>query len=392
MTDTIALVLAGGGARGAYEIGALSVLLPWLEQEHGQRPNVLVGTSVGALNAAYIAAHANESTAELVEEGCEIWRRIGYRDVLDPILSIGQLTTFGRLALSLLFPRVAPYSLLDPAPLAATLAKLISFEDIHNNVVDPDVGLRACAVVATAAHTNRSVVFHDGGRSPATDERRGIDYVPTEIKEVHVQASAAIPVAFSGIQISEPEGWYFDGGTRLNTPIKPALELDATRVIVIGLNSVGSARNSGQRPDLFDGASQIVQGLLVDPLVNDVETLATTNETLIRRGITASQDQPRVVPYIVVAPQTPNRIGEIAQDVYRRSYSRLREMARSRDLALLGRLIGAARNSTRGELFSYLFFAPEFAIELIEAGRADARRWTEQTHDDGAWQLSALPR
>ena len=78
--------------------------------------------------------------------------------------------------------------------------------------------------------------------------------------------------------------------------------------------------------------------------------------------------------------------------MYRRSYSRLREIARSRDIALLGRLIGAARNSTRGELFSYLFFAPEFAIELIEAGRADARRWTEQTHDDGAWQLSALPR
>ena len=69
----------------------------------------------------------------------------------------------------------------------------------------------------------------------------------------------------------------------------------------------------------------------------------------------------------------------------------MREIARSRDLALLGRLIGAAR-PTRGELFSYLFFAPEFAIELIEAGRADGRRWTEQTHDDGAWQLSALPR
>ena len=103
-------------------------------------------------------------------------------------------------------------------------------------------------------------------------------------------------------------------------------------MIVIGLNSVASARNSGHRPDLFDGASQIVQGLLVDPLVNDVETLATTNETLLRRGITASQDQPRVVPYIVVAPQTLNRIGEIAQDVFRRSYSRLREIARSRDM------------------------------------------------------------
>ena len=110
MTDSIALVLAGGGARGAYEIGALSVLLPWLEQEHGQRPNVLVAQRGGA-NAAYIAAHANESTAELVEEGCEIWRRIGYRDVLDPILSIGQLTTVGRLALA----SYSPASPIQPA-------------------------------------------------------------------------------------------------------------------------------------------------------------------------------------------------------------------------------------------------------------------------------------
>jgi NTE family protein len=275
------------------------------------------------------------------------------------------------------------------------LPKLITFPHIHRNIADPHVGLRVCAVVATAAHTNRSVVFHDGGRNPASDERRGIDYVPTEIKRTHVQASAAIPVAFPGIEISgarSAESWYFDGGTRLNTPIKPALELEAARVIVIGLNSVQPAPKASQRPDLFDGASQIVQGLLVDPLVNDVETLATINETLIKGGVTPSDDQPKVVPYIFIAPQTPNRIGEIAQQVYRESYSGWRGMARSRDIALLGRLVGAGRSSTRGELFSYLFFAPEFASRLIDAGRADATRWTEQKHDDGAWQLRALPR
>jgi hypothetical protein len=141
---------------------------------------------------------------------------------------------------------------------------------------------------------------------------------------------------------------------------------------VIGLNSVAPAPKSHQRPDLFDGASQIVQGLLVDPPVNDVETLATINQTLIASGITAGDDQPKVVPYIFVAPRTPNRIGEIAQEVYRESYSGLRGMARSRDLALLGRLLGADRSWTRGELFSYLFFAPEFASKL-NRGRARRR-------------------
>ncbi len=395
--DSIGLVLAGGGARGAYEIGALSVLLPWLEAEHGQRPDIIVGTSVGALNAAYLAAHAHEADiAKTMEEAREVWRAIGYQDVLAPILSIGELTAAGRLAASLAFGGVAPYSLLDPAPLTRTLSELIAFGDIERNVADPDVALRACAVVATAAHTNRTVVFHDGGHQAASDERRGIDYVKTSIANEHVRASAAIPVAFPSVHVAEPnpaQGSYFDGGTRLNTPIKPALKLGARRVIVIGLNSVSPAPKSSQRPDLFDGASQILQGLLVDPLVNDVETLATINEALVQGGIAATGDDRRkVVPYMFVAPGTANAIGQIACEAYRESYAGLGGVRRSPDLALLGRLVGAGRSSTRGELFSYLFFAPEFAARLIQLGRDDATRWTEQSHDDGAWQLTALPR
>lgn len=395
MPESIGLVLAGGGARGAYEVGALSVLLPWLEKKHNQRPEIIVGTSVGALNAAYLAANAREDTTKLTEDGCLIWQEIGYRDVLAPLLSPGELTTFGRLAVGLALGGVAPYSLLDPAPLAATLSRLITFGDIHDNVTDPAVALSACAVVTTAAHTNRTVVLHDGGRNPPNDERRGIDYIPAQIEGEHVRASAAIPVAFPSVEVRVPKqasGWYFDGGTRLNTPIKPALALGATRMIVIGLNSVAPAPPSKQRPDLFDGASQIIQGLLVDPVVQDVETLATINEAVIHGGtVTSGDDQRKVVPYIFVAPRTPNRIGEIARDTYRERYAGLYGLLRSRDLALLGRLIGAERSSTRGELFSYLFFAPEFATRLIELGREDATRWTEETHDDGSWQRSALP-
>ncbi|MBV9309832.1 MAG: patatin-like phospholipase family protein, partial [Solirubrobacterales bacterium] len=352
-------------------------------------------TSVGALNAGYIAAHAGEDTATLIDQGCEAWREIGYRDVLEPLLSLEELTTVVRLATSLAFRGIAPYTLLDPAPLAGTLRKLIDFKAIHRNINDPDVGLRVCSVIATAAHTNRSVVFHDGGPNPRDDERRGIDYVPTSVLEDHVLASAAIPVLFPVVRVEAPknaEGWYFDGGTRLNTPIKPALQLGADRLIVIGLNSLGAAPKSRQRPDLFDGASQIIQGLLVDPVVNDVETLATMNRTLMHRGAAGSKDQRKVVPYIFVAPETPNAIGEIAGEIYDEFYAGVRGLWRSRDLALLGRLIGPTRSSTRGELFSYVFFAREFAARLIELGREDAARWIDQRHDDGPWQRGPLPR
>src|SRR3954469_6186922 len=102
MAETIGLVLAGGGARGAYEIGALSILLPWLEREHGQRPEVVVGTSVGALNAAYIAATAARPVQGLVAAGREIWGEIAWSDVLEPLVSPGEISTVLRLGASLL--------------------------------------------------------------------------------------------------------------------------------------------------------------------------------------------------------------------------------------------------------------------------------------------------
>ena len=395
MSRSIGLVLAGGGARGAYEVGVLSKLLPWLEDKHGQRPELIIGTSVGALNASYIAAHADEPMATLIEQGCETWREITFRDVLEPLLSVDELTTLTRLAVSLALRGVVPYALLDPGPLAGTLNELINFEDIRRNVSNPEVALRACAVVATAAHTNRSVVFHDGGPKPPSDERRGIDYVSSAITEAHVSASAAIPVVFPAVHVEGPEpakGWYFDGGTRLNTPIKPALKLGADRLIVIGLNSLAPAPRSRQRPDLFDGSSQIVQGLLVDPVINDVETLATINAALLRQpGSSNTEGQRDVVPYIFIAPETPNAIGRIAGEVFDEHYAGVRGLWRSRDLALLGRLLAPTRSSTRGELFSYLFFAPEFADRLIELGRKDAQRWIDQVHDDGPWQRRRLP-
>jgi NTE family protein len=390
VADTIGLVLAGGGARGAYEIGALSILLPWLEREHGQRPELVVGTSVGALNAAYIAANADRPVQELVDAGREIWGEIGWSDVLEALVSPGELSTVLRLGASLALRGVSPLSLLDPGPLGPTLSRLIEFERIHANV---GMALKACAVVATEAYTNQSVVFHDGGDSPPDDDLRGIRYVATEIGKDHVRASAAIPVLFPGVQIErrdESANWYFDGGTRLNTPIKPALTLGAQRLIVIGLNSLARAPAAHRRPDLFDAAGEVIQAVLVDPLANDVATLSTINETLLSAGADSVADR-RVIPYIFVTPQTPNAIGELAAETYRDCYSRLRGLRRSRDLALLGRMLDPQRSPARAELFSYLFFDGEFAKRLIALGRDDAARWTRGHHDDGPWELRRLP-
>src|SRR3954447_15068480 len=393
VSETVALVLAGGGARGAYEVGALSALLPALEAE-GRRPSLVLGASVGALNTAFIAATAHRPSDEVLAEGRRIWSEVTYDQVLSGLGSLRGLGRLGAYLAEAVGLPVRALSLLDPAPLPATIERLIDFGQLNENAA---AGLVHAGVVTTAAATSRSVVFHTGAPSPPPDEKRGIDYARTQLAPAHVLASAAIPSLFPAVRIERParvRGWHWDGGTRLNVPLKPALTLGADRVVVIGLNSVArpGPRSGRARPDLLEGAAQILQAVLVDPLVNDVATLATAN-VQVASVERAGGEIPgrRSVPYVFVAPARPDAIGRIAADVFREVYAPPKGLLRSADLAVLGRLVAGDRAPAHGELLSSLLFAPEFTRRLLELGRRDAERWLEQAHDDGIWRVGSSP-
>jgi NTE family protein len=383
--EPIALVLAGGGARGAYEAGALSVLLPALAPD--RRPNLIVGSSVGAVTGAYVAATLPEDAS--LAAGRELWEHIHWSDVVaSPSLTDLERLARGALNFTGLLSLHVP-AFLDAAPLEATLQRAISFPRIAEHVASGR--LLAAAVVATSARSGRSVVFHCGGTPrEVRDDKRGIDYVATTLTERHVRASAAIPALFPAVHVKDgaASGWYFDGGTRLNAPIKPALSFGARRVIVIGLNSIAPAGDDeiagSERPDLVAGASQVIDALLADPLVEDIQTLTTIN-AIVGEGR-------RRIPYIFVAPPARDTIGRIARDVFRRHYAGLLQARRSPQLAFLGRLLDANADTLHGELLSYLFFAPEFAQALIARGRADAEAWLAEPHDDGLWDTGPLGR
>jgi NTE family protein len=389
--EPVALVLAGGCARGAYEFGALSVLLPILEQR-GQRPRIILGTSVGALNATYLAAKAHLPAGEAVADGERIWRSLGWSEVIGHLISLssaGRALSYAGQAVE--WPGARVRSLLDPAPLIETIKLNVDFDRLRANV---DGGpLLAAAVVATSALSHQSVVFHEGGGSPAFDARRLIHYVGTHLTVEHVRASTAMPAVFPAVHVEDPEagGWYYDGGTRLNAPLKPALEFGAKRMVVIGLSSLspGSRGIAGDaRPDLFGGIGLLLRGLIGDQLVQDVHTLARVNEDIEagRRG------DRRPIPYIVVAPEQPDTVEQLALGVFRERYkSFLRGLARSVDIEILGKLAGAGAEEANATLLSLLLFDPEFIDALIELGAKDAARWVEETHDDGLWQLRALP-
>jgi NTE family protein len=415
----IGLVLSGGGARGAYEAGALSVLAPALAARD-ELPSILAGTSVGAINTVYLAASAHLPIAEALAGGIERWSDVRKDEVIKPILSRQVPLTALRYAGEILsLPGVRLPSLLDPEPLEGNLERWIDWEAVHRNVQEGVI--ESVAAVTTAARSGRTVVFVENANELELHRSHVIDYVPAQLANEHVRASAAIPILFPPIRIESPKeasGWYFDGGTRLNTPIKPVLDLGANRVVVIGMDAVTDpplepGRHESPQPDFGDGALHVLQGMLVDPVVEDMRILGNINMFFAEPEESAEErragdgrrvsDAPaarryrevrgkppyRCVPYIFVAPTRRGAIGKLATDVFRSRYGGWKGL-RSPDFPLLNRLLGG-ESPTHGELLSYLLFDSEFIEELIRMGQEDARRWLNAgPGPDDPWQVEPL--
>ncbi len=404
---TTALVLAGGGARGAYEAGALSVILPALAAR-GERPTIYIGTSVGAINGAMLASTHHLPVDEQVEVMLEIWRSVTRGDVMRSILTRSGPIDLLRFAGQLVsLPRVRLISLLDPKPLWDNLAEWLQLEQLHRNV---DEGLVDCAaVVTTSARSGRTVVFVDSASPKRVHRSHAVAYVPARLNLQHVGASAAIPLLWPPVKVEEPErarGWYVDGGTRLNTPIKPALDLGADRLVVVAVDSIAGPvmdrdTEDGDDlppPDLGDGALQLLEGTLVDPLIEDMRTLGNINAFFASNEMTGvrlyrmvrGKGPYRRIPYIFVGPEKRGAIGELAARVFTERYGGVKRF-RSPDLLVINELIGGVSHN-HAELLSLLFFDPAFAAALIELGQRDAQAWLDAEHDagDGPWQDGPL--
>ena len=392
-------MLAGGGARGAYEAGALAALAAALA-ERGQTPDIVVGTSIGALNGSFLAARAHEPLEAAAAAAVKMWRELDWGSALRPLASpseLGRLLRAGAMFAKL--PGADVSGLLDPSPLRGTLEQHVAFDRIARNVEDG--ALSAVAVVATAYASTRSVVFHHGGPAPGLNHLHAIDYAATQLAPEHVLASAAIPGAFPAVEISRPPaaaGWYGDGGVRLNAPLKPALSLGAERVVVIGLNSSVTHTRGSAPPDALDGVAQLLQVALADQLAEDVARLGAVNETLAaskspanRSSATPASPPHRKIPYIFIAPCDRLEIGRLAREIYEDRYAGPIGLLRDYNLALLGRFVNADRSAVHGELLSYLFLAREFIDKLIALGERDAKRWLATRHGAGLWQVGRLP-
>jgi NTE family protein len=378
---TTAIVVAGAGARGAYEAGLLSVLVPRLLDEPDREAKderfLLLGTSAGAINTALLAAFSEPK--EAIEHMLEVWGSVGASDVF-----AGLRTTALRDAASYLqeiLGRGSHFkSLLDSSPLHHTVAERLDWKRLTANLESGEGWVKAAGIVTTSCDSGRTVVFLQGKgvEAPPRDDVRGIDYVPSALGVPHVLASAAIPLAFRPVEIEQGavRGWHIDGGVRLNAPIRPALDLRAERVIVVATtpdpDSLQAAPVASVEPDVFDAAGVVLRAVLTDRMAEDVRALRRTNAMIPARAreVPRKEGQPyRVVPHLYVGPPDPAIIRETANRVFKERYGGW--TSQLSDVGVLGHLIGGSTES-HGELLSFLFFDPGFHAALVELGKQHA--------------------
>ncbi len=359
-----ALVLSGGGARGAYQVGALRGLL-----DLGILPgaasafDVLVGSSAGSINAAVLAAHADR-LAEGVERLEGIWGGIRAEQVFRTDLrSLGGIgwRWVRDLSFGGMLRRVAPKALLDTAPLRTLLDEGVPFDRIAGHLRSG--ALRALAVPATNLYTSDGVVFVQAGPDVPLWQRGRWSVERTPIGVDHLMASSAIPILFPSVEI---QGRHLgDGCIRNTAPLSPAINLGADRVVAVGVRQAGRAVElpgvSGRPPPTV---AQIA-GVLLDAVMLDaIETDVEHSERVNRSVLTCPTGDPaNPFRWVDVLWLSPSRdFGSIAAELRHRIPAIVRYLMR-----------GLGTDESITELASYLLFDTQFCGRLMELGRDDVR-------------------
>ena len=377
------LVLAGGGARAAYQVGVLQAMKEILPDPKVNPFPIICGTSAGAVNAGALAVNADDF-GNAVDKLLEVWRHFEPRHVYRadfPGVAANSTRWFAGFLFGA-FLKNKRISLLDNRPLESLLARYLDFARIERNISAG--ALDAVAITCSGYTSGQSCSFFQGNDALEGWKRSQRIGIKTKITVQHLMASSAIPFLFPPYHLNRE--FFGDGSMRQVAPVSPALHLGADRVVVVGTAKIREVTPERTRGDLFPTFAQIaghvMNSIFLDSLAVDLERLERINRTvscvppdaLRKMGLTLHH-----VDVLVLTPSEP--LDAIAVKHVRSLPWAIRFLLRS---------VGAMRRGG-ANLASYLLFEQGYCRELIQLGYHDTLKRREEVEAFLAGGLSIVP-
>ena len=402
---TTGLVLTGGGARAAYQVGVLKAIARIRREVGAPRQNpfgVIAGTSAGAINAAAIACHADRfdhAVAGIVHtwrhfSASQVYRADAFGVVRSGARWLTMLTMGWAIAR---WRREKPRSLLDNSPLAELLQRVVHFDRLPEMLARGH--LQALAITGSSYSSGDHVTFCQTRPTRRPFEpwlRSQRVAVQSRIGHAHLMASSAIPFVFPAVKL-EMQGqdeWFGDGSMRQSAPISPAIHLGAERILVVGAGRMhepprqrnGADVGDAEYPSLARIAGHTLSNIFLDALAVDVERAQRINRTLsLLDPTTLARSSLKPLDLLVIAPS--QRLDEIAA-------RHLHSLPPAVRTLLRGVGVESDRGHAKGgaALASYLLFEAPYTRELIELGAADTLVRRDEVIAFFGWPTKTVPR